>query len=57
MTDGFGIMQKLVKHTPPEKAEGIGEGFNVMKQIKEHPVKIKKSLDPLETYPLRPVAR
>lgn len=56
-TDGFGIMQKLVKHTPPEKAEGIGEGFDVMQQLKKHPVKIKKSLDPLETYPPKPIAR
>jgi hypothetical protein len=56
-TDGFGIMQKLVKHTPPEKAEGLGDGFDVMQQVKKHPVKIKKSLDPLETYPPKPIVR
>ena len=57
MTDGYGIMQKLVKHTPPEKAEGLSDKFDTMQQVKKHPVKIKKSLDPLETYPPRPIAR
>jgi len=56
MTDGFGIMQKLMKHTSPEKAQGRGDGFDSVKQVKEHPVKIKKSLDPLETTPLNPKA-
>lgn len=57
-TDGWGIVKKWQEKQqnkpPTETQPGISDGFDIMRQIKEHPVPIKTKeslMEPIEENP------